>query len=292
VDVAVLGPGGVGGFVAGALARAGTSVTVVARPETADALAAGGLAVESVRLGAFTVHPRAAASLDRPTDVLVLATKAPALAGALERVRADPGLVVPLLNGVEHVAVLRERFGDRAIAATIRIAAERVAPGRIVHTSPKVKVELAPPRNDVDAFLHTVRLAEIPAEVREREADVLWSKLVRLNALACTTAAAGAPIGHVRTHPRWRALLEGAVDETAAVAHAEGAAVDAGAVLAELADLPPAQVGSLSRDLEAGVASELDAIAGAVLRAGGRHGLACPSVETLVGEIERRYAPA
>jgi 2-dehydropantoate 2-reductase len=291
VTVAVLGPGGVGGFVAGALARAGTDVTVVARPETADVLAAQGLTVESVRLGTFTVHPRAAASLDRPAGVLVVATKAPALAAALERVRDEPDLVVPLLNGIEHMGLLRERFGDRAVAATIRIAAERVATGRIVHTSPGVKVELAPPRNDVDAFLHTVRLAEIPAEVREGESDVLWSKLVRLNALACTTAAAG-PIGHVRTHPRWRALLEGAVDETAAVARAEGADVDAGTVLGELAGLPPAQVGSLARDLEAGAPSELDAIPGAVLRAAARHGLACPSVETLVAEIRRRYPGA
>jgi 2-dehydropantoate 2-reductase len=291
-SVAVLGPGGVGGFVAGALARSGVPVTVVARDATAAAIARDGIEVESVRLGEFTAHPRAVAALELPVDVLVVATKAPALDAALRRVRADPGLVVPLLNGVEHLAALRERFGDRAVAGSIRIAAERVGPGRIVHTSPVVRVELAPARDDVRAFVHQLRAAEIPAKTLAREADVLWSKLVRLNALACTTAAAGAPIGEVRAHPAWRLRLQGAVDETAAVAAAEGAAVDPAGTLAELMELGPQHTSSLHRDLEAGAPHELDAIAGAVLRAAARHGVPAPTVAELVALIRSRYAAA
>ncbi|HEX2086771.1 MAG TPA: 2-dehydropantoate 2-reductase N-terminal domain-containing protein, partial [Solirubrobacteraceae bacterium] len=79
-SVAVLGPGGVGGFVAAALARSGVPVTVVAREQTATAIARDGIEVDSVRLGEFTVHPRAVAMLELPVDVLVVATKAPALA--------------------------------------------------------------------------------------------------------------------------------------------------------------------------------------------------------------------
>ena len=291
-SVAVLGPGGVGGFVAAALARSGAPTTVVARDATAEAIARDGIEVESVRLGEFVAHPRAVAMLELPADVLVVATKAPALEAALRRVRADPGLVVPLLNGVEHLGLLRERFGDRAVAGSIRIAAERVAAGRIVHTSPAFRIELAPARDDVAAFVHLLRAAEIPARTLAREADVLWSKLVRLNALACTTAAADAPIGEVRAHPAWRARLQGAVEETAAVAAAEGASADPAATLAELMELDPAQTSSLHRDLSAGADHELDAIAGAVLRAGARHGIPTPTVEELVGLIRDRYAAA
>jgi 2-dehydropantoate 2-reductase len=281
----------VGGFVAGALARAGTAVTVVAREDTAARIARDGLRVQSIRLGAFVVRPPAVAVLEVPVDVLVVAVKAPALDAALERVRADAGLVVPLLNGVEHVARLRERFGDRVVAASIRIAAERPEPGRVVHTSPLMRIELAgEERPEVEAFAHVLRCAEIPAQLGASEPDVLWSKLVRLTALALTTAAAGAPIGAVRTHPRRRLLLEGAVDETAAVAAAEGASVDPRAVLQELAELDPAQTSSLARDVEAGRDDELDAIGGSVLRAAARHGLACPSVGQLVEAVRARYA--
>ncbi|HEX8121411.1 MAG TPA: 2-dehydropantoate 2-reductase [Solirubrobacteraceae bacterium] len=291
-SVAVLGPGGVGGFVAAALARSGADVTVVAREPTAEAINAGGIEVESVRLGEFTAHPRAVASLDLPVDVLVIATKAPALEAALRRVRADPPLVLPLLNGVEHLAALRERFGAAAVAGSIRIGAERVGPGRILHTSPAFRIEMAPPGGGTDSFVHVLRAAEIPAKVREREAEVLWSKLVRLNALACTTAAADAPIGEVRAHPKWRMRLEGAVDETAAVAVAEGAPVDAAATLGELMELGPAHTSSLHRDLVAGEPHELDAIAGAVMRAGARHGIPTPTVAELVGLIRDRYPAA
>ena len=289
MTVAVLGPGGVGGFVAGALERAGEPVTVVAREETAAHIAEHGLRVESIRLGRFIVHPVATSRVERPIATLVVAVKAPALDAALERVAVEPGLVVPLLNGVEHVAKLRERFGpDRVVAASIRIASERVAPGHVVHTSPLFRIELAPDGAGVQDIAHRLRVAEIPAVVRDREADVLWGKLSRLNALALTTAASGRTIGEVLAHPRWRLLLEGAVDETAAVAQAEGADIDPHAVLTELAELVADQTSSLARDVAAGREHELDAIGGAVLRAADRHGLPAPAVSELVQAVRER----
>ena len=289
MNVAVLGPGGVGGFVAAALARSGTAVTVVAREDTAAVIARDGLHVRSVRLGTFSVHTPAVAVLDTAVDVLVVAVKAPALGATLERVTAAPGLVVPLLNGVEHLDVLRERFGaGRVPAATIRIAAERTAPGHVVQTSPLFRIELAPSSPAVEAFCHALRIAELPASVGDSEAAVLWAKLTRLAALALTTSASGRTIGEIRAHPRWRLLLEGAVDETAAVARAEGAPVDPHAVLQELAELPSGQRSSLARDVEAGGETELDAIGGAVLRRAERHGITAPSVRELVERVAAR----
>ena len=111
LNIAVLGPGGVGGFVAAALSRSGSEVTVVARPETAGAIASGGLHVTSSLLGAFDADPVAVSELDptpggRPLDVLVVATKATGLRrGAGAGPRRAAGLVVPLLNGLEHMDV-------------------------------------------------------------------------------------------------------------------------------------------------------------------------------------------
>ncbi|CAA9525366.1 MAG: 2-dehydropantoate 2-reductase [uncultured Solirubrobacteraceae bacterium] len=288
MSVAVLGPGGVGGFLAGALARAGEDVVVVAREETAGRIAHDGLRIESARLGSFTARPRTATELDHEVDVLIVATKAPALDDALARVKVQPAMLVPLLNGFEHLPHLRAVFPG-TIAGSIRIAAERVAPGHVVQTSAFLRVELA--GRGADRLAHVLRAAEIPTKVLDSDAAVLWGKLVRLCALALSTSAAGAPIGPVLTHPRRRLLLEGAVDEATAIAHEEGARVDAGTVLEELASLDPAQTSSLARDLAAGNPSELDAIGGAVMRAGARHGIATPSIDALVAEIGRRYPP-
>ena len=50
-SIAVLGPGGVGGFIAAALARGSEDVTVVAREQTAELIERDGITVQSVRLG-------------------------------------------------------------------------------------------------------------------------------------------------------------------------------------------------------------------------------------------------
>src|ERR1700727_1476884 len=114
MSVAVLGPGGVGGLLAGLLERAGTPVVVVAREETATVISERGLRVDSVSFGELLARPRAVTQLEEPVDVLIVATKASGLKPALERIAVQPKLVLPLLNGLDHIAVLRERFGAGA----------------------------------------------------------------------------------------------------------------------------------------------------------------------------------
>ena len=291
-DVAVLGPGGVGGFVAAALERAAGRVTVVAREETAAAVATDGIAVESVRLGALEARPEAVPVLEREVDVLVVAVKATALAESLDRIRAEPHLVVPMLNGLDHVEALRERFGPRAVAASIRIESTRVAPGRIEQTSPFLVVELASSdprmRASIETFAELLNRAGVPARVRESEADVMWGKLVRLCALALTTTAYDAPLGPIRTTPELRADLEACVREAAAVAAADWSEQDPDATLGELDDAHSELDTSMHRDVTAGREPELDAIAGSVLRAAQRHGLTCPTIERLAARVAER----
>lgn len=290
--VAVLGPGGVGGFLAAALAHAGVATTVVAREQTVAAIAERGLRLSSARLGEIVVAPAVTARLDDDVDVLIVAVRAAALAASLERVSGTPGLVVPLLDGVDHVARLRARFGPRAIAATIRVSAERAAPGVILETGMSTLVELASdhpaPRPRMAAFADLLRTAEVPARLGDGEAQVLWSKLVQLNALACTTTAYDTTAAGVRDHPRRRVDLEGALDEGAAVAAAEGAMLDVDAMLRAIWQLDPEHTTSMQRDVADGSAPELDAIPGAVLRHAATHGLSCPTIERLVGMIEAR----
>jgi 2-dehydropantoate 2-reductase len=134
------------------------------------------------------------------------------------------------------------------------------------------------------------RGAGVEARIGDSEAAVMWSKLARLCALALTTSASDRPIGFVRADPRWRTALEGAVNETVAVANADGAGLDPQNTLDELDAAHPELGSSMQRDIAAGRATELDAIAGAVLRAGRRHGLRCPTVQWLGERVALRTA--
>jgi 2-dehydropantoate 2-reductase len=245
--------------------------------------------VQSVRLGDFTAYPRAAAQLTDPGATLVVATKATTLEPALERIDAEPALVVPLLNGIDHMTLLRERFGaDRVAAGSIRIEAHRPAPGRVVHDSPFLRVELGPPSPELDALAAALERAEVPAVVLDSEAEVLWGKLVRLNAVASATSAYDLPFGAIRDDPDMYAEVEAAVREAAAVARAEGANVTVDRVMDELAAVHPTLRSSMQRDIAAGIPPELDAIPGAVLATAGRHGLEAPTVARLYERIAAR----
>lgn len=324
MTLAVLGPGGVGGLVAAALARASgtvaggdptpaphSRVVVVARDSTAATIAEQGVRVRSVLLGDFTAHPHAVARLEEPVDVLIVATKAAGLQEALDRVNAAPKLVLPLLNGLDHIAVLRERFGDETVVAgTIRVEADRPEPGVVVHTSQFLRIDMASRYPDarapmeqlagalseagVPARVHPLtQSATPPAEraevaVHDWEAQVMWSKLVRLNALACTTSAYDLLLGEIRSTPELRDDLVGAIEEGCLVAEAEGASIPSGDPLGELTAAHATLGSSMQRDIAAGRPPELDAIPGAVLRAAARHNIACPVVSRLVAVIAQR----
>jgi 2-dehydropantoate 2-reductase len=294
MTVAVLGPGGVGGLVAGALDRAGEQAVVVAREQTAALLAERGLRVSSVRLGDFVAHPRTCATLEEPVEALIVATKATGLEQALARIAAPVALVLPLLNGLDHLALLRARFGEETVlAGTIRVEADRPQPGVVTHTSQFLRIDMASRfaaavRPGMETLAAQLTNAGIPARVCGSEPQVMWSKLVRLNALACTTSAYDKLLGEIRDTPALRAELVGAIEEGCAVANAEGASIDASDPLGELSDAHATLGSSMQRDIAAGRSPELDAIPGAVLRAAARHGLRCPTIEGLVGRIAAR----
>jgi hypothetical protein len=112
---AILGAGGVGLLIGGALAQAGQPVLLILRPASLDEYP-GGIHVESGVLGEFDVDVPVSGRLDRPIDVLWVTVKATQLEEALlvaAPAVAPDALVVPLLNGVDHVDRLRAVFGDQ-----------------------------------------------------------------------------------------------------------------------------------------------------------------------------------
>ncbi len=279
----MLGAGGVGGLLAAALAHAGGDVVLIMRPESLDRYD-GRIAVESVALGDFEVAVPAAAALARPVDVVWVATKAADLEGALAL--APPAIVggaavIPLLNGIDHVPALRERYAN-VVAGVIRVEADRPAVGRIRQLSPFVRVELA----GTEPVTAELVAAGLECRSRADELTMLWEKLVFLGPLALATTASGGPFGAVRRDARYLRCAGEYLDAAAA----EGAAIDREALRALQDEAPDALRSSMQKDVAAGRPPELDAIAGPVLRAGLRRGVETPATRELadtVAELSR-----
>src|SRR3954470_11739527 len=290
-NVAVLGPGGVGGLLAALLARTGATVTCLAGASTVTVLNEQGIRVESELFGDFTVPVRAAERLADPVDVVLVTVKATQLDEALDRLPADvvgKALVVPLLNGVEHVDRLQERYPDATVVpATVRVESTRTAPGVVHHGSPFLSVELGEGSPAVRRLAADLEGAGVTVKVSDDAATVLWSKLTFLAALALLTTAAQETAGEVREQRRDD--LVAMVGEIAAVAQAEDATVQVDDVVAFFDGIPAGMRSSMQRDAEAGNRLELDAIGGAVVRAAWRHGIPVPVTSRYVDELRGRF---
>ena len=293
LSVAILGAGGIGGLLAALLARGGNAVEVLASESTARLIAERGLRVESQRFGDFQVSVSTAIRLERPVDACLIAVKNTQLTEALERVPSEAlgeGLVVPFLNGIEHVDLLRSIYPASSVAAaTIRVETARVEPGLIRQTSPFASVEIAAAganRERVERVAAQLTSVGLDVRVRDDETSMLWDKLSFLVPLALLTTHERANAGAIRTRRREDTLA--VISEVAAVAAAEGAAIDPEAVVRFLDSVPDTMESSMQRDQADGRPLEIDAIGGAVVRRAARAGVAVPVTSHLVEELRAR----
>jgi 2-dehydropantoate 2-reductase len=286
---AILGAGGVGGFVGAALARAGRDVVLLLRDET-YARHPARLRVESMVLGEFEVEVATASLLDREVDVLWVAPKAVDLDAALELAPADlvgDAAVVPLLNGIDHVAVLRARY-EHVLAAVMYVESERLEPGVVRQPTPFARVVVGPGSRR-DEIAEELRGAGVDVALASDEPTLLWEKLALLGPLALTTTARGGPVGVVQADPDWNARLVGCHEEATAVGVAEGAKLDRPKLRRALLGFSGGEMRtSMQKDFDAHRPLELDAIAGPIVRGGQRHQIATPATEDLVRLIESR----
>jgi 2-dehydropantoate 2-reductase len=223
----------------------------------------------------FYVRPEATDVLRHDVDVLLIAVKAPALADALERVQTAVPIIVPFLNGLEHMEIIRAAVEGHVVAGTIGLLeAFRETTTRVVQTT-------------VGPVLTVAEAVEIPGfdvRVAGDERRLLWEKAARMAPLAAATAATQRAVGELRTDPKWRSRISAALDEACNVARAEGVEIDATAQWAIIEAMPPTLTTSTARDVAAARPSELDAITGAVVRAAKRFGVHTPTLDQLLEE--------
>ncbi|HKV08774.1 MAG TPA: ketopantoate reductase family protein [Thermoanaerobaculia bacterium] len=289
MKIAILGAGGVGGYYGGILARAGHDVAILARGAHLEALRTKGLEVRTPE-GTFTA---AVAATDDPAalgavDYAILAVKNYSLSEIAPAVRtvAEAGaVIVPLLNGVE-VADRLTAAGvpqEKILDGLTEISAAKAAPGVIQRTSPWARIVVGEKGSETSERAERIVAAfrEAGAEARV-SADItadLWRKFVFIASMATVCGLARSHVGPIRSDALGRRMIERAVREVIAVAGALG--LDLGEneparVLGFVDTLPPTAKPSFLLDLEAGGATELDDLSGAVSRLGRQAGVETP----------------
>ena len=286
---AIIGAGGVGGLIGAVLAHEREQVSMVVRPGTLGDYT-GPLRLESP----FGEYGESVSWTDKmpQTDVAWLTVKAPQLDAAMKTLAAGPlpDAIVPLLNGVEHVATLRSKFGHaRIIPATIAVETERIAPARIVHRSPFARLHMATSgKTLLGRTIDQLQRVGFTCVFVDDEPTLLWQKIVFLGPLALSTTAADKPIGGLVEDPALWKRLRASVHEACETGRAEGAKLNEEVVLESIKKLPAGMRSSMQKDVAQGNQPELDAIGGAIVRAAARHGISTPVLIDLIHAVENK----
>ena len=210
--------------------------------------------------------------------VLVKSWQTTRAARQLAECLSGDGLAVTLQNGLGNDGLLAEALGrGRVSLGVTTTGATLLGPGLArAGGEGVVSLEAHPRLAVVEAAL---RRAHFQVEVVADAQSLVWGKLVVNTAINPLTALLRVPNGELLKRPSARVMMKALADETAAVASAQRVRLpfsNPGEAAESVARKTAANHSSMFQDVRRGAPTEIDAICGAVARAGRRHGVPTP----------------
>ncbi len=302
--IAIVAPGGVGGYFGGLLAVAGEEVSALARGAHLAAIKAGGLRIEGSRgnhVAKMTASDDAGAL--GKADVVIFAVK---LFQAEEAARAaaplfGPGtLAISLLNGIDGPERLASALpGVGVLGGSAYVSAVIAAPGLVRYTSAMSSIVFGAPHGNIAArtkaadFVARCQKAGFSAEMVDDIQSALWKKFIGLAANAALTSAARLPAGPLYSDPDVVEVAAALIAEGTAVARAAGARVPADietVSVGRLKQFPPGMYASMYHDIAKGGPLEVDGLSGYIVREGRRLGVPTPHHAALYAVLKPHRA--
>lgn len=287
--IAIMGSGGVGGYVGARLQEAGAEVVFIARGAHLTALQRDGLTLEHPHhpLHLASVHATDDPASVGPVDLVLFAVKlgdTEAAARAIAPLLGPDTRVLTLQNGIDSVALIRAHAPTATVrGGVIYVSAAIARPGVIGCAGGFHRIVADAAHGDsVIAAFHALgaRATALDVEVTDDITRALWEKFVTLTSLSGTTSLMRATMGQVLAHPETRVFQRQLVDEAVAVAHAAGVSLPEGfadTVMARFDKVPPSVRSSMSVDLAAGKPLELRWLSGRVHALGLELGVPTPA---------------
>jgi 2-dehydropantoate 2-reductase len=279
--ILVVGAGAIGGYFGGRMLQAGADVTFLVRPRRASELASAGLVIKSPNGDVTLKNPPAvqADKLAEKFDVVLLSCKAFDLDDAVKSFAPAVGpqtAIIPLLNGMLHLDVLDEKFSrERVLGGLCAIAVTLNDKREVVQLQPIQSLTFGERDGKlserVRAIADVMASGKIGSVASEHVIQDMWEKWVFLASLAAATCLMRGPVGTILTAPGGKDFLLGMLDESCAVATAEGHAPRAlylerirGMLTAEGSQM----TASMFRDIKVGAPVEADHVIGDLIARG------------------------
>lgn len=297
--IAVLGAGAVGCYFGGLLAKAGFSVTLIARQHQVGPLLHEGLTIEwQDRTETVVMNATAdIAAIGDASYVFVAVKTLATLATAQEMAPhlAPQACVISLQNGLENAQSLKKHILQACYSCMVYAAVAMQSTHHVKHfgggnlilgnTIPTQSV--AP----LSALLQLLQAAHIPTHISENIYPEMWHKFIINCIFNAASALAQVPYSVLMQSPGMQALAHAVMQECFLVARCEGVRIDAAYVQHMLTDIPlkwPLQQSSMAQDLAKFKATEIDDLNGTIVLKAKQHGVATPCNAMLHSLIKMR----
>lgn len=217
MKILVLGAGGLGGLFGGRLVESGADVTFLVRENRNHQLREEGLRIESPFGDArLQVRARLESEILPEYDLVLLTCKAYDLSSAIDTIRpamSGSAAVLPLLNGVAHIARLNEEFGEGSvIGGTARVQVTLTPEGIVRQLNDWQTITFGEQNGSESArvagFKALLDKTPIEGRVSANILRELWLKLVHLSTVAGMTCLMRANLGEIVRTPEGSALLK------------------------------------------------------------------------------------
>jgi 2-dehydropantoate 2-reductase len=301
--IAIVAPGGVGGYFGGLLAKSGENVAALARGAHLAAIQARGLRLEGPR-GDEIVRLDASDDAARlgVADIVLFAVKLfqiEAAARAASPLFGPQTLGISLLNGVSGAEAAESVLtGATVLGGCAYVSAVIAAPGHVRYVGDLSSIVFGAPAGEAARakaadFAERCRRAGFGAEMTEDVRGALWNKLIGLSANAALTTAARLPAGPLYTDPDVVEVAAALVAESTAVARALGVDLPEDIEqtwVGRFKGFPAGMYASMYHDIAKGGPIEIEGLSGHILREGRRLGVPTPHHAALYAVLKPHRA--
>jgi 2-dehydropantoate 2-reductase len=307
MKIAILGIGGVGGYIGAFLAREyehsdSVEIYFIARGENEKIIRQQGISVES-SLGSFTAFPKKIFSESVPeiVDLLICCTKNYDLEQSIQENKSCIGpdtIILPLLNGVNSAELIKSLLPANEVwEGCIYIVSKLVKPGLIHETGKSVKLYFGPRERDQTKskkFAGLFQKANIQALVPADILVMVWEKFLCISVFATITSYLDSHIGPILADKEQYELVLDLLHEGIALARAKKLALSEDIfekTLAIITGFPSDATSSMHLDFQKGKKTELEYLTGYVVRSGESLNIPLPLYQKMYLALKERNVP-
>lgn len=281
--IAILGLGGVGGYLGGMLAQCyqndpAVQISFICRGEHLQIIQKYGLHVKTPSLD-FIAKPDFITDQPNslnPVDFIFCCTKSYGLKTSLDSLVncITPNTVfIPILNGIDSYEQIKNLFPNNPVwNACIYIVSRRIAPGEIIVSGIEPKLIYGTEQvseSEISKFKNILETASIPAFHTQEILKAMWEKYLFISPVASLSSWLNLTIGEFRIIPKHIETILQLINELKTIALKLEIPIDPNIiniVMDRVHFLPPETTSSMHTDFINNSETELESLTGHVVR--------------------------